>query len=150
VSALTYEIKDVASPVSRWLRGTFPQHKEIQAAYRVAAGVARVVPSPAVAPGTQGAAIDWWLRIIIDPAVPVDLVYAGLRTGWASCIRAGLELLAALGGLDEAGAPQPVQPALLASLSFRDKLILSLFSLVTGSAGRVGCITHPTGQRVGA
>lgn len=113
MSALTYEIKDVTSPVSRWLRGTFPHYKGVQAAYRVDAGVARVVPSRAVAPGTQGAAIDWWLRMLIDPAVSVSLAYAGLRMGRASCVRAGLELLAFLGGLDDAGAPRPVRPARL-------------------------------------
>ncbi|MGB3442227.1 MAG: hypothetical protein WBA97_26060 [Actinophytocola sp.] len=115
--ALTYEIKDAASPVSRWLRATFPQYKEIQTAYRVEAGVARVVPSRAVAFGTQGAAIDWWLRMLIDPAVSVDLAYTGLRSGRASCVRAGLELLVALGGLDDARAPRPVQPARLAGAS---------------------------------
>lgn len=117
VSALTYEIKDAASPVSRWLRATFPQYKEIQAAYQVGAGVARVVPSRAVASATQSAAIDWWLRMLIDPAVSVDLAYAGLRTARVSCIRAALQLLAALGGLDKAGAPRPVQPTRLAGVS---------------------------------
>lgn len=117
MSALTYEIKDAASPVARWLRVTFPHYKEIQAEYRVGAGVARVVPSRAVAPATQGAAIDWWLRMLIDPEVPVDLPYAGLSTGQVSCVRAGLELLAALGGLDDTGAPRAVKPARLASAS---------------------------------
>ena len=98
--ALTAEVKDANSPVARWLRSTFPHHGQVQAEYRQAAGVAQVLPSPAVALGTQGAAIDWWLRFLVDPAPSVGLAAAGLRSGRAPCIRAGGELLGELGVID--------------------------------------------------
>ncbi|MER5454626.1 hypothetical protein ABT008_07580 [Micromonospora sp. NPDC002389] len=72
----------------------------MQDEYRQAAGVAHVLPGPAVAPGTQGAAIDWWLRFLIDPAPSVGLAAAGLRSGRAPCLRAGAELLGELGAID--------------------------------------------------
>jgi hypothetical protein len=107
---LTHEIKDPASPVTLWLHATFPSCKEIQSAYRAAAGTAQVLPSAAVATGTQGAAIDWWLRFLAAPAVPVDLALAGLRTRRAPCVKAGLELLAQLGALGRGRVVRPVQP----------------------------------------
>jgi len=110
MSALTYEVKDPNSPVAVWLRTTFPQPKGIQAAYRIAAGPARVLPSPAVATGTQGAAVDWWLRMLVDPAVSVDLALVGLRSRRVPCVRAGLELLRELGGVDRDGTVHPVDP----------------------------------------
>jgi hypothetical protein len=70
MSALTYEVSDPRSPVAVWLRSTFPNHRELQAEYRAAAGVACVLPARDVAPGTQGAAIDWWIRFLADPAPP--------------------------------------------------------------------------------
>lgn len=111
MSALTREVKDPNSPVARWLRTTFPHHKETQTAYRLAVGPARVLPSKAVATGTQGAAIDWWLRMLVDPASSVDLALAGLRTGRAPCPRAGAELLLTLGAIDREGnVLGPVDP----------------------------------------
>ncbi len=110
MSALTYEVKDPSSPVAVWLRTTFPLHKDVQTAYRTAAGPARVLPSTAVATGTQGAAIDWWLRMLVDPAVSVDLALAGLQSRRVTCARAGLELLFELGGVDRDGTVRPVAP----------------------------------------
>ncbi|GIG93233.1 hypothetical protein [Plantactinospora endophytica] len=110
MSALTYEVKDPKSPVAVWLRTTFPNHKEIQAGYRMAAGTARILPSLAVAAGTQGAAIDWWLRMLVDSAVPIDLPLTGLRLRRVPCVRAGLELLHDLGGLDGDGGVRRVDP----------------------------------------
>ncbi|MEU7573373.1 hypothetical protein [Micromonospora sp. NPDC049240] len=101
MSSLTSEVRDARSPVARWLRATFPHHRDVQAAYREAAGVARVLPSTTVASGTQGAAIDWWLRFLIDPAPSVGLAAAGLRSRRAPCQRAGLELLHELGAEDD-------------------------------------------------
>lgn len=97
--------------MARWLRSTFPHHHDMQADYRAAVGPVRVVPSPAVSLGTQGAAVDWWLRFLIDPAPSVSLAAAGLRTRWAPCRRAGLELLHVLGAVDETGRAGPVSPA---------------------------------------
>ncbi|MFB9854888.1 hypothetical protein ACFFMR_31360 [Micromonospora andamanensis] len=105
MSALTYEVKDAKSPVAVWLRTRFPQHKEIQTAFRIGAGPAQVLPLPAVASGTQGAAIDWWLRMLVDRAVSVDLPLAGLMSQRAPCVRAGLELLLELGGKEAAVEP---------------------------------------------
>jgi hypothetical protein len=49
-----------------------------------------------VAPGTQGAAIDFWLRILTDPQPSIALPLAGLLSGRAPCVRAGQELLSEL------------------------------------------------------
>ena len=93
MSALTYEVKDRHSPVATWLGATFPQYKEIQAEFRVAAGVQRVLMPAGVAPGTQGAAIDFWLRMLVDPQPSIALPLTGLLSGRAPCRRAGRELL---------------------------------------------------------
>ncbi|MEU5948621.1 hypothetical protein ABZ793_24110 [Micromonospora sp. NPDC047465] len=118
MSALTAEVKNAQSPVARWLRSTFPHHHDVQADYREAAGVARVLPSPAVALGTQGAAIDWWMRFLVDPAPSVGLAAAGLRARRVPCRRAGLELLHHLGAIDDEGrAVQQIHPARFADRS---------------------------------
>lgn len=96
MSALTYEVKDRQSPVAAWLSATFPQHKEIQAQFRIAAGPQRIVMPAGVAPGTQGAAIDFWLRMLIDPQPSIALPLVGLLSGRAPCMRAGKELLSEL------------------------------------------------------
>src|SRR5260370_3056485 len=101
MSALTYEVDDLNSPVCVWLRSRFPDHKEIQAGYRAAAGTARVLPSPEVALQTQGAAIDWWIRFLADPAPTLGLALSGLaEIQGLPCFRAGMRLLAGLGGID--------------------------------------------------
>ncbi|GGM28385.1 hypothetical protein GCM10011608_11450 [Micromonospora sonchi] len=79
-----------------WLRTTFPEAREIQAEFRVAAGLQRVVMPAGVAPGTQGAAIDFWLRMLVDPHPSIALPLMGLLSGRAPCLRAGRELLADL------------------------------------------------------
>ncbi|KAB1930789.1 hypothetical protein F8271_27085 [Micromonospora sp. ALFpr18c] len=112
MSALTNEVKNAKSPVARWLRAKFPHHHDVQADYREAVGLARLLPSPTVALGTQGAAIDWWLRFMIDPSPSVRLAMAGLRSGRAPCGRAGLELLHDLGAVDHDGNHAgPIRPA---------------------------------------
>jgi hypothetical protein len=103
MSALTYEVKDPHSPVSVWLRTTFPEFKEVQSAFRVAAGPQQVVMPAGVMPGTQGAAIDWWLRMLADSAISIDLPLEGLRSQRAPCMRAGTELLLELGGSTDRG-----------------------------------------------
>jgi hypothetical protein len=112
VSALTYEVADPRSPVALWLRATFPHHKKVQAEYRVAAGVARVLPSQSVGLQTQGAAIDWWIRFLVDPAPVPDLALVGLgKVRQLPCFRAGMRLLAGLGGIDGDANPRPVDTA---------------------------------------
>jgi hypothetical protein len=76
MSALTDEVRDPARPVALWLRATFPGHREIQASFRVAAGPQQVLMPATVAPGTQGAAIDWWLRMLVDESVALGLPVA--------------------------------------------------------------------------
>lgn len=98
MSALTYEVKDARSPVAVWLRTTFPEHREIQADFRVAAGPQQVVMPAGVSPGTQGAAIDFWLRMLVDPHPSIALPLVGLLSGRAPCVRAGRELLRELAG----------------------------------------------------
>ncbi|MFE9206818.1 hypothetical protein [Micromonospora sp. NPDC007230] len=103
MSTLTAEVSNPRSPVAQWLRSTFPHHHDVQADFREAAGVARVLPSSAVTLSTQGAAIDWWLRFLVDPAPSVRLAAAGLRARRVPCRRAGLELLHDLGAIDDEG-----------------------------------------------
>lgn len=117
MSALTYEVKDVRSPVAVWLRATFPAAKEIQAEFRLRAGPQRVVMPAGVAPGTQGAAIDFWLRMLVDPYPSIALPLIGLLSGRAPCVRAGRELLADLAAGDtprrvaEGGVELRMRPA---------------------------------------
>jgi len=67
-----------ASPVWRWMAGMFPEWKPLLAGVRSAAGAIHLDPGDGVALGTQGSAIDWWLRFLIDPAVPdLRLAFAG-------------------------------------------------------------------------
>ncbi|GAA3083860.1 hypothetical protein JOF29_004432 [Kribbella aluminosa] len=99
MSALTDEVKDPASPVALWLRSTFPDHKEIQKSFRVAAGPQQLLMPATVAPGTQGAAIDWWLRMLADGAVTLRLPLGGLMKRPGPWGEAGLELLSELGGI---------------------------------------------------
>ena len=112
MSALTYEIKDSHSPVAKWLRATFPHHQPVQARLRAVAGVARVLPSAAVAAQTQGAAIDWWIRFLVDPAPTLDLAAEGIvhgvgKFGPQPCFTVGVRLLRELGGLDDDRALRP-------------------------------------------
>lgn len=51
------------------------------------------MPSEAVALGTQGGAIDWWLRLLIDQRVSLELPIRGLWGHRSSFDRAGRELL---------------------------------------------------------
>ena len=96
MSALTYEVKDRQSPVAAWLSTTFPQFKEIQAEFRIGAGPQRVLMPAGVATSTQGAAIDFWLRMLVDPQPSIALPLVGLLSGRAPCLAAGKELLAEL------------------------------------------------------
>lgn len=116
MSGLTYEVKNSRSPVAVWLRSRFPHHKPVQAEFRAAAGAARVTPSPAVALQTQGAAIDWWIRFLVDPAPSSELAAGGIVAGEAKfgslpCFDVGVRLLEELGGLDDERAPQSIDPA---------------------------------------
>ncbi|GGJ90540.1 hypothetical protein GCM10010123_20480 [Pilimelia anulata] len=100
MSALTYEVKDPRSPVAIWLRTTFPEHREIQSQFRAGAGPQQVLMPAGVAPGTQGAAIDFWLRMLVDPAPSIALPLVGLMSGRAPCLRAGKDLLRELSAGD--------------------------------------------------
>ncbi|MEU4532889.1 hypothetical protein AB0F49_32110 [Micromonospora ureilytica] len=66
---------------------------EVQKEFRDTAGTQQIHPPAGVVPGTQGAAIDFWLRTLIDPQPSIALPLIGLLTGRAPCIPAGKELL---------------------------------------------------------
>ncbi|MFG1913014.1 hypothetical protein [Kribbella sp. NPDC048928] len=123
MSALTDEVRDPASPVALWLRATFPGHKEVQASFRVAAGPQQLLMPATVVPGTQGAAIDWWLRMLVDESVALRLPLGGLMKRSGPWMAAGLELLSELGGrraqVDTAGARPTV--GALAPARFADR-----------------------------
>ncbi len=112
MSSLVEELRDRDSPVTRYLRDTFPHHKPIQAAYRARAGTARLLPPAGVAGGTQGAAIDWWLRFLVDPEPSPDLaVWSCLMAGQTPWARAGMQMLYALGGVDDQLTLHAIDPA---------------------------------------
>jgi hypothetical protein len=111
MSALTYEVKNRNSPVAQWLSATFPHYKDVQAAFRIGAGPARVLSARQVNPGTQGRGDRLVAAMLVDPAVWLDLPLAGLRTGRAPCVRAGIELLAGLGVIGKDRTTQPMRPA---------------------------------------
>jgi hypothetical protein len=105
--SLTNEVRNAKSPVARWLRSTFPNHRGVQAGYREGAGPCLVLPEPAVSMGTQGAAIDWWLRMLVDPGPSIGLAILGLRSLRARrmpCSPAAHELLGSL------LTPEPQRP----------------------------------------
>ncbi|WP_444947942.1 hypothetical protein [Micromonospora ureilytica] len=72
---------------------TFPDFTEVQKEFRDTAGTQQIHPPAGVVPATQGAAIDFWLRTLIDPQPSIALPLIGLLTGRAPCIPAGKELL---------------------------------------------------------
>jgi len=91
---MTSEIDNPRSPVAIWLKRTFPNYAQTQSAYRAAAGVVKVLPTAAVALQTQGSAIDWWLRFLIDSTPSVKIARLGLRRlRQHPCVAAGAELL---------------------------------------------------------
>ncbi len=93
MSSLTAAVQRADSPVGRWMRGTFPHLAPLQQGFRDAVGGLVVAPTAAVAPGTQGGAIDWWLRLMIDRQVSLELPVRGLWDRRAGFDRAGRELL---------------------------------------------------------
>lgn len=95
MSSLTAAVQRADSPVGRWMRDTFPHLAPLQRDVRDAVDEIVVAPTGEVAAGTQGGAIDWWLRLLVDPRVSLELPMRGLdrRAGFD---RAARELLAAL------------------------------------------------------
>jgi hypothetical protein len=74
------------------------------------------LPSLEVASATQGAAIDWWLRLLVDPALNLRLavdgiVYGRAKFGRHPCFDIGIELLEKLGGLDDNHTLRPTDLA---------------------------------------
>jgi len=71
-----------------------------------------------VALQTQGAAIDWWIRFLADPAPTLSLVLSGLaEIQGLPCFRAGMRLVAGLGGIDRNLTVTAVDPARFADRS---------------------------------
>lgn len=116
MSALTYEVKDLRSPVAVWMRSRFPHHGEIQKQFREAAGAQLVAPGRAVAHATQGAAIDWWIRFLVDPAPTLHLAATGItwgrrKFGSLPCFDVGDQLINELGGVDSDRTLRAIDPA---------------------------------------
>lgn len=89
--SLTRELDDRHSPVSRWMREHFPYHREIQTEVRRGAGITRIRPVSGVAVGTQGSAIEWWLRFLVDPQPSLSLPLSGVARAmdepcWVACV----------------------------------------------------------------
>ncbi|MET7420380.1 hypothetical protein [Dactylosporangium sp. NPDC005555] len=91
--SLTAAVQRADSPVGQWMRQTFPHLGAVQQAVREAADALVVVPPDAVALGTQGGAIDWWIRFLVDQRVSLELPIRGL---WGGFPRAGRDLIEAL------------------------------------------------------
>ncbi|QNE18307.1 hypothetical protein F1D05_10890 [Kribbella qitaiheensis] len=98
MSSMTHEIRSPKSTVARWMASTFPQYKPIQSEFRVSAGSSKVRPGSGVSLGTQGTAIDWWIRMLIDPAIDLRLPILGMRRQNVACQTAGMELIKLLAG----------------------------------------------------
>ncbi|MEV0567284.1 hypothetical protein [Dactylosporangium sp. NPDC050588] len=94
--SLTAAVQQTDSPVGRWMRATFPHLAPLQQAVREAADELAVTPAAAVALGTQGGAIDWWIRLLVDPKVSLELPIRGLWDRRAAFDGAGRELLEVL------------------------------------------------------
>lgn len=92
-------VDDKSSPIAKWLRATFPNHRGIQTRIRVEAGAAKLIPPSGAAFGTQGGAIDWWIRFLAAPNDPdLHLAIHGLPTlqGHPAC-NIAIELFQRLG-----------------------------------------------------
>lgn len=75
-SNLTNAIKDKASPLRQYLDHRFPNLRAVQKDYRARAGELKVVPLPrgeGADGGTLGAAFDFRMRFLIDPAYVPDI-----------------------------------------------------------------------------
>jgi hypothetical protein len=94
-------VKDPNSPVYVWLHSRFPDHKGVQARFRVDSGPTQVLPAEHVAMQTQGAAIDWWIRFLADPGPQLGLPLSGLlKEQQAPCFKAGMMMLVGLRAID--------------------------------------------------
>ena len=77
---LTYELAQKDSPVRQFFDDRLTAGlKDVQAAYRVAAGPVLVpgVPREAADPGTIGTAADWLMRFLVHPAPSLGLAAQG-------------------------------------------------------------------------
>lgn len=70
MTSLTHMIADHRSPVAQWMRATFPDPRPLLRHIRDTAGPVSIEPSSEVALGTQGAAIDWWIRFLLADDLP--------------------------------------------------------------------------------
>lgn len=74
MTSLTAMIANRQSPVSQWMRERFPDATPLLREVRNHAGAIAIEPPEGTALGTQGAAIDWWIRFLLAPGMP------GLKT----------------------------------------------------------------------
>jgi hypothetical protein len=94
--SLTVAVQRSDNPVGRWMRTTFPLLAPLQQAVRDAVDDITVTPPEAVALGTQGAAIDYWLRMLVGERVSLELPAKGLWGPRSGFTTAGRALLAEL------------------------------------------------------
>lgn len=78
MTPLTSLIKRPDTLVGAWMRSTFPHVRAFQAAVCEATDDIVVARPSSVPPGTQGTAVDWWLRTLVAPTVSLDLARRGL------------------------------------------------------------------------
>jgi hypothetical protein len=95
--SLTGVLKRPNSSVSRWMRSTFPGVEPFQQTVREATDDITILPPVTSAPGTQGAALEWCIRILVDRRVSVELAARGLgrrRDGFVTAAQKMLHELA--------------------------------------------------------
>jgi hypothetical protein len=76
--SLTAAIDDKRSPLREYFDRTFPWRKALQEQYRLASGPVHVEAMTGVALGTLGAAFDFLVRMVLDPAHRPGVAYQGL------------------------------------------------------------------------
>lgn len=86
-TSLTSALDDVRSPLRRYLEGTFPNRKPVQATYRVSAGALLVPGDEAVNAGTVGAAFDFMVRLVLDHSHVPGVAAAGAGVAGTTPVR---------------------------------------------------------------
>lgn len=114
MTSLTHLLENTTSPVAQWMRATFPHSRPALTEIRSAAGSAKILPDEPIAYGTQGGAIDWWLRFLVKPDEVPDMRLAtqGLDMLEGTPIYdAGWPMFATMTGLSIGdGPPSPIDP----------------------------------------
>jgi hypothetical protein len=72
-SALTPELKNKSSPVRQFLDQRFPHLRDVQRQYSYQVGPIAVPGDPSVSASTQGGAVDWLIRFLVNPKPDLHL-----------------------------------------------------------------------------